>query len=364
MALGSPSVGVDAQPLAGRAAMAAYAFGPSVVTIAVDSRAARAFIAHTNSISVLDTRSGVLLRTLPFGGLAVAVDEQAGHAFIADESSVHMLDSRSGALLRTILVGGTELAVDDERGLIFVANLSGHLYVLNARSLALVRVVPIDQHAAAIVVDEQSGRVFISSWGPGSHGTLTRGYGEVSVLAAYGKAMLRTDTLGFGQYPVAAVVDSPIGRIFVAYSDGTVGTLDLQGGTVLRTVPVGAFPDNLAVDTQTARVFVANAYGNSVSVLDARTGMVLGSVPVGYRPEGISADARSGRVFVANMGGDTVSVLDARSGAVLHTTTVGRSPSEVAVDATAGHAFVEIAGGVRMLDAADGQVLINTNRGT
>jgi DNA-binding beta-propeller fold protein YncE len=91
--------------------------------IAVDGTAGRAFVhngmghvdksgtvSQTDTISVLDTGSGALLRTVPLGqapGLGpIAVDEHAGRAFVIKmfTTSVSVLKTQSGALLRTVVV--------------------------------------------------------------------------------------------------------------------------------------------------------------------------------------------------------------------------------------------------------------------
>src|SRR5437764_8409290 len=75
-------------------------------------------------LSILDTRSGSLLHIIaldqgasgaeaPTGSMAVAVDTRRGHAFVAngDDASVSVLDVRTGAVLRTLAVGVHPLAV-------------------------------------------------------------------------------------------------------------------------------------------------------------------------------------------------------------------------------------------------------------
>jgi YVTN family beta-propeller protein len=274
-----------------------------------------------------------------------------------DERATHMLDGQSGTVLRTILLGGTEMTVDGTRGLVFVINLAGRLYVLDAQTGSLLHATSIDQGASAIVVDEHSGHVFISSRGPSSHGMLIRGYGEVSIIAAHSGAVLRAVTLGPDQVPGTLAVSEALGRVFVAETDDMVGVLDAHSGAVLHTIRVGQYPQDIAVDPRTRHVFVANTYSDSVNMLDARTGAVLRTVPVGFRPVGLAVNSPGGRVFVVNNGDNTVSMLDARSGTILRTTPVGQDPSEVTADAVAGHAFVELAHGVRMLDATSGQTL-------
>ena len=168
----------------------------SVWAVSVDDRAARAFVAaypynppFHGSISVLNLHSGALPRTirLNYVPAIVTVDAAHGHVFVAGEQPdangnptgpgrVSMLDARSGALLRTITVGGdpSAMAIDTRAGRVFVASVGrvdpmrqdlplerGSISVLDARTGALLRTVSVGVAPRAIVVDEQTGRAFV-----------------------------------------------------------------------------------------------------------------------------------------------------------------------------------------------------------
>jgi YVTN family beta-propeller protein len=114
--------------------------GPSAV--AVDEADGLAVVASDDdkSVRILDTQSGSLLRTVALaqasrgagglaGAMAVAVDGRTGRAFVAssDANSVSVLDVRTGTVLRTIPVGAHPLAmaVDERTGRAFVASYGG-----------------------------------------------------------------------------------------------------------------------------------------------------------------------------------------------------------------------------------------------
>jgi YVTN family beta-propeller protein len=339
-------------------------------TIAVDSRTGRVFVVHpygSPGVSVLAAQSGALLRTISVDGVptTVAVDEPTGRAFIGTERVVSMVDTRSAALVRTVHERADAIAVAPRTGWAFAAAITGRLLVLDARRGALVRTVAIGQHVWAVVVDEQTARVFVATQGPSSHGLLVNSQGNVNVLDGRSGVVLRTVALARGQYPVAAAGDVQTGRVFVVVQgrggEG-VSMLDARDGAILRTVAVGAYPDAVATDARAGRVFVTDMMSGTVSVLDARSGIVLRTVAVGRSPEGLAVDSQTERVFVANVDANTVSMLDARSGALLRTITAGHRPSEVAVDARLGRVFVadQIDNGVSVLDATSGQVLRTT----
>jgi DNA-binding beta-propeller fold protein YncE len=84
--------------------------------MAVDTRTGRVFVATLfgRGVSVLDARSGRILRTIAMDGqnlYMVALAERTGRLFAITADHVNVLDARSGRVLRTVRVGDTPLAV-------------------------------------------------------------------------------------------------------------------------------------------------------------------------------------------------------------------------------------------------------------
>ena len=128
-------------------------------------------------------------------------------------------------------------------------------------------------------------------------------------------------------------------RILVANAGSdTVSVIDPSAGTVVATIPVGDAP--LEVAAAGTRAYVANWGGASVSVVDVASGTVVGTVPVGRFPAGLAVDSAAGRLYVANFFDDTVSVIDTGSLSVVATIPVGRSPRGLALDPAAGRLYV------------------------
>jgi len=281
--------GSDGSALLDPLATAAVGRGP--VALALDDRTGRAFVVKAVS--------------LPGRVRDVAVDERGGRVFVLTDGNaathgvVSALDAVSGSLLYTVPVGASPvaLAIDRRTGRLLVANqglpgpgsfmAAGTVSVLDARSGRLVRAVPVGSRPMGIVVDERTGRAFISN------------------------------NLG-----------------------GSISVIDTRVGRLLATRAVGPAPDAMAVDQQAAHLFVADVAANTVSMLDARTGAVLRTVRVGIRPLVVAVNARAHRVLVANDVSGTVSVLDSGTGATLRTVRVGLDPQDAAVDERAGRAFI------------------------
>jgi len=117
--------------------------------LAVDGRSGHIFVLDSGgaSVAMLDRRSGLVLRTIPVGRfpLAVALDTRRGRAYVVsrdsassfnptDTGSVSVIDTRTGGLLRTIPVGVDPMAVavDMDSGRVFVATSGGASVVPDA----------------------------------------------------------------------------------------------------------------------------------------------------------------------------------------------------------------------------------------
>jgi YVTN family beta-propeller protein len=116
------------------------------------------------------------------------------------------------------------LAVDEQTGRVFVANgnvsaLDGGLSILDAASGRLLRSVTVGMLPTAVAVDERSGRVFVANKGPVDSNLVPLGNGTVTVLDARSGAVLRT--VPVGTYPTAITVDERAGRAFVVNASGT-----------------------------------------------------------------------------------------------------------------------------------------------
>ena len=194
--------------------------------LVVDPARGRAFLVATyrDSVLVLDTRSGALLRTIKVGAApcALTFDPSSGHAIVTnlDSNTVSFIDLGTGAVLHTATVGQAPGAVtfDVGTGHTFVANFGdGTVSVLDTPTARIVNTVPVGMGPTAIAVDSRRG--------------------QVVVTAISGSA-------GSAQFPV---------------DSGSVHILDARSGTVLRTIPVDDDPNAIAMDERGGRAYVVSA---------------------------------------------------------------------------------------------------------
>ena len=155
---------------------------PSFGSVAVAALGGRVFVGSGQAVTVLDARSGRVLRTVGVTEAVrhLAVDPRTGHVFIAGDTAVSLLDARHSWSLRTITAGShpSALAVDARRGRVLVANMgvtdtnglptgAGRVDIVSARTGAVLRTVPVGVAPSALAVDERTGRaVVVNAGGP------------------------------------------------------------------------------------------------------------------------------------------------------------------------------------------------------
>lgn len=107
--------------------------------------------------------------------------------------------------------------------------------------------------------------------------------------------------------------------------------IDTVTNTVVATVGVGIFPQDVAVTPDGKRVYVSNANSNSVSVIDTASDNVVATVMVGTDPLALAITPVGKHVYVGNRGSSNVSVIDTASNTVVATVGVGIGPQGVGI---------------------------------
>src|SRR5438552_1027816 len=163
--------------------------------------------------------------------------------------------------------------------------------------------------------------------------------GTVSVIDTASNTVMAT--VPVGNFPNGVAVTPDGAHVYVAnVGDGTVSVIDTASNGVIATVTVGGGPVGVAVTPDGARVYVGNFSGNTVSVIATATNTVTATVTVGLNPEGIAVTPDGTRVYVANFNANTISVIATASNTVTATVTVGANPAGVAVTPDGAHVYV------------------------
>jgi DNA-binding beta-propeller fold protein YncE len=234
------------------------------------------------------------------------------------------------------------LALDARTDRVFVVSGSPRVTVFAAQNGALVGTTPLPGAAVAVVADEHTGRVFVACTG-----LADPWQGSVNMLDARSLRLLRT--IPVETYPTLLAVDGPSGRVVLtnvtAQGTGVLRVLDGRSGQVLRAFPLGDAATALGLAAWRGLAFIVAGGTPSLTVLDERTGVVRRRLQLGVAPYALAVADAAGALVVA--GADprdstagAVQVVDAQSGTPGASVPVDDAPLAIAVTGLPLHVVV------------------------
>src|SRR5207248_11299628 len=149
-----------------------------------------------------------------------------------------------------------------------------------------------------LALDTNCQRAYVSSSNSGIidiFSLRTSPPGNISALSS---------TLKVGSHPQALGVNSRLGRLYIGdIASNTVTVIDENSNHILATIPVAAVPvQPIRVDEASGHVYVVCSTGQELDVIDGHTNKVIARVPVSPYPEGIASNTATGRIYVADEG--------------------------------------------------------------
>ena len=201
--------------------------------------------------------------------------------------------------------------------------------------------------------------------------------GDLTVIAGGTHEVLATFPLG--KRPRGIKVSPDQTRLFVALSgsppappgvdestlpppdraaDG-VGVIDVETGEVVTVLRGGTDPEQVALNRDGTRLYVANEDAGTASVIAIETGEILASLKVGGEPEGVSSSPDGRFVYVTSEEDNQISVIDIETNTVIEQFEVGPRPRASAFSPDSTRAFVtsENGGTVSMVDTSAHKVI-------
>ena len=122
-------------------------------------------------------------------------------------------------------------------------------------------------------------------------------------------------------------------------ADG-VGVIDVATQQVVTVIQAGTDPEQLALNADGTRLYVANEDAGTTSVVDVETGEIVATLEVGDEPEGVAASPDGKLVYVTSEQNNQVSVIDIATNEVVEQFEVGPRPRSVAFAPDSSRAYV------------------------
>jgi len=209
-------------------------------------------------------------------------------------------------------------------------------------------------HEAAVSPDGKLALV-------GNYGTRTDPGSSLTVIDLPGARVVKTIDLGEYGRP-HGLLWLPDGRraLVTAESNHALLVVDVERGRVERAVVTGQEVSHMvAVALGGSRAFVANIGSGTVSAVDLDNGTLLRTIITGAGAEGITATTDGLEVWVTNRAADTVSVIDAESLDVVATIECASFPIRAKATPDGKHVLVSCArsGDLAVIDTSSRKVM-------
>jgi uncharacterized protein (TIGR03437 family) len=202
---------------------------------------------------------------------------------------------------------------------------------------------------------DRSRELAAIAWVPGTSLALIADENDdvVRVADVSKKQITKVISLPQGAEPVALAVNSSGTAAVVAERNrGKVAILDLATFTVTAEVPVGMGPVGVAIAGALAAV--VNGDDDTVSIVNIPAKSAAAPIHVGRAPRGVTADP-SGTAYVVNQGDGSVSVIAMGSASVTSTINLGAAVRAQAIQLIPGTKFAVV---TVPSAGPDGEVLI------
>jgi len=280
-------------------------------------------------VSVIDTATNAVSETITDSGgsspymAAVAFDGTRGYVTNSVQNTLTVIDTPTNSVDRSIPVGNhpAGVAVAPGGGFVYVTNYGdGTVSVVDTATLTVTATIAVSSNPDGVVVTPDGKSVYVTHDIAGS--------GSVSVIDTTANAVVASIAVGGNSTAIAVSADGT--RAYVVNRGSyTVSVIDTASRTVVGTIGVGDFPHGIAL--LGTRAYVPNSASNSVSVVDLTTMVELQRIPVGDRPISVALLPDGSKAYVTNFNSNTVSIIDTTSNSVTGSVPVGERPVGIAI---------------------------------
>ncbi len=266
--------------------------------VAIDAQRGRAYVADStnNVLGIIELASGTTAY-VETGRQPNHVVLDGGRVFVSSftDASVTVIDTSTDRVIKTLKVGGLGLALDRVTKRLYAAGGTA-IGVVDTTTLELVASIaaPRGANLWGVAVDPAASRLYVTD------------IANPRVLVYDEAARTPLGEIALDAPGRFALAVGGTGRLYVASfveKAAQLSIIDGRKGELLGRVPTGGFPVAIAVDEASGIVYAASSLDHTVTSVDAGTRAVLGKANAGSQAAGLAFNPATGRLYVASSGG-------------------------------------------------------------
>jgi YVTN family beta-propeller protein len=299
----------------------------------------------TNYVSVINASNNNAVTQISdsngSGPTAVAVNPVTNTAYVANSGSSYVTVIKGTAAAASsdiqLLYAQVSLAVNPVTNQIFVTcGNNNAIYIINGNTSATSFIQPdSSNNFTAVAVDPMNNMMYATDIAP-SDNPLT----VVTVVSGATNQIVATISDTHASFPDAVAINPVTNKIYVPNANSFNVTV-IDGASYQDTTVSDAsaqFPAAVAVNPATNTAYVANG-NNTVTVI---TGTTTANVTVGTTPVAVAVNPVTNLVYVANQGSNNVSVINGTTQEVTATISDpnANSPQAIAVNPVTNTVYV------------------------
>lgn len=225
----------------------------------------------------------------------VAFNPLGTRAYVSNQGSqsLSVIDAATHSVVGTINTAGdpVPMQMTGNGQTLFVTTNLNRLYKVNLATGTAVDSLDLPATSHHLLLHPNNTILYVS----------TRAGGSVLEVNASTMSVTRTFTIGGTTQAMALAPNN--GELYVANENANVYVLNLTSGTVVDSIAVGAEAFGLALGPDGTKVYAGLMFAGEVKVIDRVARTVLKTIPVGGSPREMATASASGFVVVANLNG-------------------------------------------------------------
>ena len=202
----------------------------------------------------------------------------------------------------------------------------------------------------AVVIAANGVRVFVTNEASGDLSVIDGATQSVVATVPLGKRPRGIKLSPDGRWLYVALSGSPsappgVERASLPPADRAadgIGEIDTTTFAVKRIIPAGDDPEQVELNADGTRLYVANEESAQVSVVDVPSGRVIATIKVGDEPEGVTLRPDGRVLYVTSEANGSVFAIDTTTNAVLKEIGVGHRPRSIVFLPDGSRAFVTL----------------------